>query len=206
MKYFPVLLAAFIAFSTAVVSAEEDPAIKLEKTINTALDVFYGPEAVGLSASEKRAQIVDLLDDSYDLSVIMRRAMGRNWKKLSEAEQQEVMVLFDRLVVKVTYDNLSSGTEMPKISYGKTVYQSDKRVSIPSKIVAEGTTYYISYSLGKLSSGWQIYDIVAEDISFVSNYRQQFDDHFRRSDGAALIQKLKDLLNSERMLNAETTL
>ncbi|MGB0416110.1 MAG: ABC transporter substrate-binding protein [Coraliomargarita sp.] len=196
MKHLRTLLAAFLVFSTSAFAADEDPAIKLEKTINTALDVFYGPDAGALTAAEQRDQIANLLGESYDLSVIMRRAMGRNWRKLSAPQQEEVLGLFDDLVVKVTYDNLSGGGDKPEISYGKTVFESDKRVRIPSTIKAEGQTYYISYSLGKLASGWQIYDIVAEEISFVANYRQQFDDHFRRSDGDALIAKLKELLNN----------
>jgi phospholipid transport system substrate-binding protein len=39
-----------------------------------------------------------------------------------------------------------------------------------------------------------MYDIVAEGISIVANYRQQFDDHFRRGTAAELIQKLEELL------------
>ena len=187
---------AALCLLSGSIFAAEDPAVKLEKAIDTALDVFYGPDAGTLAASEKRERIVKLLGESYDLSVIMRRAMGRNWKKLSAEEQEEVLGLFNSLVVKVTYDTLSSGGEKPQITYGKTVNESDKRVRIPSTIVVDGQTYYISYSLGKLASGWQIYDIIAEEISFVANYRQQFDDHFRRSDGAALIAKLKDLLNN----------
>jgi phospholipid transport system substrate-binding protein len=50
-----------------------------------------------------------------------------------------------------------------------------------------------------LKTGWQIYDIVAEDISIVSNYRQQFDDHFRKGNGAQLIEKLEKLLKQEEL-------
>ena len=116
-----------------------------------------------------------------------------------------MLELFDQLVIKVTYQNLSKGGTKPAIGYGKTVFDSPKRARIPSTIVVGGQTYNISYSLGKLASGWQIYDIVAEEISYVANYRQQFDDHFRRSDGAALISKLKDLLNNDEA-NAEIKL
>jgi len=54
-----------------------------------------------------------------------------------------------------------------------------------------------------LKTGWEIYDIVAEDISIVSNYRQQLDDHFRKENGARLIEKLEKLLEQEE-LDAKT--
>lgn len=197
MKCSSIFLAISVALFPSLLAADADPAIKLQQTIESALDVFYEPGAASKSGKEKRMRIASLLSENYDLSVIMRRAMGRNWKKLSPTEQEEIMVLFEQLVVKVTYNRLSSGIEMPEIEYGKTVFESDKRVRIPSKIKVEGSTYNVAYRLGKLASGWQIYDIVAEDISFVSNYRQQFDDHFRRSDGVTLIQKLKEKLTNE---------
>ena len=197
MKLSTCILAVLACWLPALALAGEDPAIQLEETIESALEVFYEPGAAEKSGKEKRMRIAALLSESYDLSIIMRRAMGRNWKKLSPAEQEEVLALFDQLVVKVTYDRLTSGIEKPEIRYGKTVYQSDKRVSIPSVITVEGSSYKVSYSLAKLASGWQIYDIVAEDISFVSNYRQQFNDHFRRKDGAALIEKLKEKLTND---------
>ncbi|MGC6456588.1 MAG: MlaC/ttg2D family ABC transporter substrate-binding protein [Coraliomargaritaceae bacterium] len=192
-----ILLSFALVLFPVFLHATEDPAVQLEKTIDAALDIFYEADAAEKSGEEKRIRIAALLAESYDLSIIMRRAMGRNWKKLSTEEQEEVLSLFDQLVIKVTYDRLSSGIEKPKIRYGKTVYESDKRVRISSVIKVEGTSYNVDYRLGKLASGWQIYDIVAEDISFVSNYRQQFNDHFRRSDGASLIRKLKEKLTNE---------
>ena len=190
---FALLACWFPAFALA----EADPSVKLQETIDAALDVFYEPDAAEKSGKEKRLRIAALLSESYDMSIIMRRAMGRNWQKLTPAEQEEVLSLFEQLVVKVTYDRLSSGIEKPEIRYGKTVFKSDKRIHVPSVITVEGSSYKVAYSLGKMASGWQIYDIVAEDISFVSNYRQQFNDHFRRKDGAALIEKLKEKLTND---------
>lgn len=181
----------------AIASAEVDPAVKLKDSIETALNVFFEPDAASVSAEEKRKRIAALLSERYDLSYIMRRAMGRNWQKLSSSEQGELLSLFQLLVVKVTYDRLSSGIEKPEIRYSETIYESDLRVRIPSVITMEGITYRVAYRLAKAASGWQIIDIVAEEISFVSNYRQQFNDHFRRKDGAALIEKLKEMLTNE---------
>ena len=205
MKVTSLLFASVALLLPCFLWAEADPAIKLQNTIDAALDVFYEPDAANKSGDAKRQQIASLISESYDLSIIMRRAMGRNWKKLTEMEQNEMHALFEQLVIKVTYDRLSSGIHKPKIHYDTTTYESDNRVRIPSSVTVEGSTYNVVYRMGRLSSGWQIYDIIAEDISFVSNYRQQLDDHFRRKDGAALIKKLKERLKSEENI-AEITI
>ncbi len=43
-------------------------------------------------------------------------------------------------------------------------------------------------------------DILAEEVSVVSNYRQQFDDHFRKGTGAELIEKLEELLEKDNLI------
>ncbi|MEZ7843721.1 MAG: ABC transporter substrate-binding protein, partial [Opitutales bacterium] len=77
---------------------------------------------------------------------------------------------------------------------------TSKRIEVPVVIsFPSGKTFNVLYRLGLLKTGWQIYDIVAEDISIVSNYRQQFDDHFRKGNGAQLIEKLEKLLKQEEL-------
>ncbi len=204
MKNLSLFTALLVSVLLAPLQAEPAPDVKLKETINAALEVFYGAGADALTAEQKREEISELLKKSYDLSVIMRRALGRNWRQLNAAQQEEILELFEHLVVKVTYEGLT-GTSEPVITYGAMVTVTDKRVEVPSAVTADGKTYNLVYRLGRLQSGWQIYDIVAEDISLVSNYRQQFDDHFRRSDGAALIAKLKELLNQKDLVADELT-
>ena len=67
-------------------------------------------------------------------------------------------------------------------------------MEIESTVVLDAKTYFVVYRLRQMSSGWQIYDIVAENVSLSSNYREQIDDHFRKGSGADLITRLKDLL------------
>ena len=70
-------------------------------------------------------------------------------------------------------------------------------------MVLDAKTYNILYRLRLMDSGWQIYDIVAENVSMSSNYRGQIDDHFRKGSAADLIARLKDLLAKDE-INEDT--
>ena len=194
MKRITPFLLLFAA-ALPLFGAESDPAEKLRSTVRSALDVVY---AEGYSAEERKAEVLDVLEANYDLGVIIRRAMGRNWRLLDESQQDEVMGLIKRLVAKTFVDNLN-GTERPEVSFGEVVRITDRRLEIPSTVQAGGQSYQVLYRMGRLRSGWQIYDIVAEDISLVSNYREQLDDHFRSGDGEELLDKLKALLEKETL-------
>ena len=54
----------------------------------------------------------------------------------------------------------------------------------------------LSYRLARLESGWQVYDLLVEGVSIVSNYRKQFDSHFLKKGGDELIDQLETKLES----------
>ncbi|MFP4167032.1 MAG: phospholipid-binding protein MlaC [Opitutales bacterium] len=184
---FGLFLFAFLA--PAGVGAEE-PLDTLRSTVEAAIDVVHDESFQELSLEDKYAEVREIMEDSYDLEIIVRRAMGRNWKKLREDQQAEVVELIKKMLVRTYLENME-GEERPGISYGDIVKISDKRVEVPATIKTKDQRYEVLYRFGRLKSGWALYDIVAEDISIVSNYREQFNDHFRNRDGAALIKRLK---------------
>jgi phospholipid transport system substrate-binding protein len=184
-----------------VLSAEELERQRLQGTIDATLDVLYG--AADISFDEKQGKVREILEKNYDLDVMIRRAIGRNWRLMSELEQVRVLELVRQLVLKA-YIKALEGKDRPVVNLGEEILISDKRMEIESTVTLGKQNFYILYRLGRMRSGWQIYDIVAESsISVVSNYRQQFDDHFRKGSGAELITRLEDLLQQD-VINEET--
>ena len=182
-------------FAVSNSSAHELERQRLQGTIESTLDVLY--RNAELSFDEKQAKVRAILEDNYDLEVIIRRAIGRNWRLMSALEQVRVLELVMQLVLKA-YIKALEGKDRPLVSLGEEILISDKRMEIKSAVLLGEQTFYILFRLGRMRSGWQIYDIVAEgSISVVSNYRQQFDDHFRQGSGAELITRLEDLLQTE---------
>lgn len=196
MKYFTcLLLFAFTALGSSA-WAKVEPAQRLKGTIERSLDVIYGEAYAASTLEEKQTLIRESVEQQFDLDILIRRAIGRNWDLMNAEEQQQVLELVKQLVVK-SYIKGLEGKARPELSFGETIQISDKRMEIPSVVVAGEKTIHVLYRLGRMKTGWEIYDIVAEDISVVSNYRQQFDDHFRRGSGAELIEKLQNLLQRE---------
>ena len=181
----------------SISSAEELERQKLQITIEATLDVLYG--TADLSFDKKQEKVRTILEGNYNLDVMIRRAIGRNWRLMSESEQLRVLELVRQLVLKA-YIKALEGKERPVVNLGEVVLISDKRMEIESTVLLGEQNFYILYRLGRLRSGWQIYDIVAESsISVVSNYRQQFDDHFRKGSGAELITRLEELLQQDNI-------
>ena len=186
----------------ATVSAQEAQKEKLQGMIDAALEVIYSDTNTTLSAYEKQAQVREKLESSYDLDVMIRYAIGKNWRRMNEQEQLEVLELVKQLVIKAYVMGLD-GKDRPSITLGELTEIGKARIEIESTMVLDTKTYYILYRLRQMKSGWQIYDIVAENVSVSSNYRGQIDDHFRKGSGADLIARLKDLLAKDK-INEDT--
>ena len=186
----------------ATVSAQEAQKEKLQGMIDATLDVIYSETHARLSAKEKQARVREELESSYDLDVMIRYAIGKNWRRMSEEEQLQVLELVKQLVLKAYVIGLE-GKDRPSVSLGEVTETGKARIEIESTMVLDTKTYYILYRLRQMESGWQIYDIVAENVSVSSNYRGQIDDHFRKGSGADLIARLHDLLAKDK-INEDT--
>ena len=170
--------------------------------IDTTLDVIYSQTHASLSANEKQLKVRQKLESNYDLDVMIRYAIGKNWRRMNEQEQLEVLDLVKQLVLKAYVIGLE-GKDRPTVTFGELTEIGKARIEIESIMVLDMKTYSILYRLRQMDSGWQIYDIVAENVSMSSNYRGQIDDHFRKGSSAELITRLKDLL-AEDEINEDT--
>lgn len=186
-----LLLGCLTALSAASVPRET-----LIATVDKALDLVYGDCCIETSLEHKQQKVRELLEANYDVTVLIRRAIGRNWNLMNAQEQGKVLDLVKQLVVK-TYVKGLNGKDRPVVTFEDTIQVSEKRLEVPSTVVLDGKTFYVTYRMGRMKTGWEIFDIVAEDISVVSNYRQQFDDHFRKGTGAELVAKLEELLQKD---------
>ena len=190
----------------AVLPAHADESAKLATTMEATLDIMYRDAYKDYTSAQRQDAVREIVKDKYDLEVLIRRAMARNWSLLTADQQMQVRNLIDQLIVKSFVEGMT-GKERPILGCGAVIEVSSKRIEVPVVIsFPSGKTFNVLYRFGRLQTGWQIYDIVAEEISIVSNYRQQFDDHFRKENGAQLIEKLEKLLKEEGLDASTITL
>ena len=199
-SYKTFLVLGLLFWSSA--SAQEAEKDKLQGMIDATLDVIYSETHASLSANEKQSKVREKLESSYDLDVMIRYAIGKNWRRMNTIEQLEVLELVKKLVLKAYVIGLE-GKDRPSVTLAELTKIGKARIEIESTMVLDDKTYCILYRLRQMESGWQIYDIVAENVSVSSNYRGQIDDHFRKGSAADLIARLKGLLAKDE-INEDT--
>lgn len=164
--------------------AEEAPAERLIGTIDRVFDALSESES---TYEAKRNQVHGILDEQFNFDAMVKGALGRNRKALSESEMEQVTSLVTDLLISA-YLREFNDKARPEVSYKKQVELTKNKIEIPSTITLDGNEVNLTYRLARLQSGWQVYDLIIEGVSMVRNYREQFDQHFQTKGVPELIE------------------
>jgi phospholipid transport system substrate-binding protein len=181
----PLILA--VVGSSSAASAD-DPATMLRSSIDEILSIAYS----GHGNENLPARVRPSLEKSFALDLVTRQAMGPGWRQFSAAEQKRITDLFSELLIR-TYSARVVGTERPKIVYGAPTELASDRREIPTRVTTSSSSDPIAvvYRLIKLPAGWRVYDVLIEGVSFVANYRAQFDQIIQKGGAPAVIRTLE---------------
>ncbi|MBV8586767.1 MAG: ABC transporter substrate-binding protein [Verrucomicrobia bacterium] len=188
------LVFAVLVATTPALAAADDPAAILKTEIDEVLAVAYSSQNPDAIADRVRP----MLEKDFSAELVTRQAIGPGWRQFSPSDQAKVVDLFSRLMLRI-YSNRVVGTQRPRsITYGAPQTLAADRVEIPSRVVPQngGQPFSVNYRLIKLSGAWRIYDVLIEGVSFVANYRAQFDELVQKGGAPAVIQSIQSKLAS----------
>ncbi|HZE35682.1 MAG TPA: ABC transporter substrate-binding protein [Candidatus Eisenbacteria bacterium] len=186
-----IALAALLILSMAPQSWAGQPQDQLKSAIDRVVSTLESPALKGEGkVAERRAAVRKIADELFDFGEIARRALGRYWQPLTEAQRTEFVALFADLLER----SYISKIEL----YGgeKIVYTGDRvegdLATVGTKIITKnGTEVPVDYRLFKKGDRWMVYDVNIEGISLVSNYRTQFNKIIQTNGYNSLVERMK---------------
>ena len=169
----------------------DDPVAMLRSSIDDVLAVAYS----GHGNENLARPSATALEKCFAFDLVTRQAMGPGWRQFSPTDQKRVSDLFSELVIR-TYSARVVGTQRPKIAYGTPAELAPDRREIPTRVTTASSSepFAVVYRLIKFPSGWRIYDVLIEGVSFVANYRAQFDEIIQKGGAPAVIRTLETKL------------
>lgn len=190
-----VALMGLMLASSFVVAAIEDPQKLVRETGDRVLEDITNRKA---ELESDPSLIYPLVESTvlphFDFRRMSQSAMGRFWRQASDAQKLGVTEQFRELLVR-TYATALLGYTGEQIEYLPVKYSAgDDRVMIPTRISANNAPPIpINYRL-RLNGDqkWQVYDVVIDGVSLVTNYRSQFASAIRRQGIDGLISALAD--------------
>lgn len=197
-KLFSLLLSLLIS---SAAFAQEAPDALIQRITEEVLEIVRKDKDIQNGSTQK---VVDLAEKRvlphFNFQHMTALALGKEWRKASPQQQQQLTAEFKTLLVR-TYSNALTGYRNQRIVYKPfKMNAGDTDVLVRTEVVQPGSKpVQVDYSLEKQDSGWKVYDVVVAGISLVTNYRDQFGQEVRNGgiDGliASIVAKNKSLEN-----------
>lgn len=156
-------------------------------------------EDSNLNDGEKRNRLRKIISHALDFQEITRRALGRHYSKLNEAERQEFLYAFTDFLEFVYFrlHNLDTAKGATFLYLREDIQTNTageiQRAVVKTKLILKSRKeVQISYILHWVGNGWKVYDIIVEGMSLVGNYRSQFNEIITTRSLKELLKQLKE--------------
>lgn len=198
MKSRSRLVASFaLLWLLAVTSTSQAgaPTDQIKATVDEALVLLKdGRFKSPAKLQERRSELKKILFTRFDFTEMGRRSLGAHWRRRSPKEQEEFVRIFTDLLERQYAGIIESYTNE------KIVYVNERTegefAEVHSKVfTAKGQEFSINYKAQLVAGDWKVYDVIAEDISIVNNFRSQFNRVISNSSYEELIRRLREKQN-----------
>ena len=189
---FWLLLVWLSAFAGSAVAGEPTEAIR--GAINQGVEIL---KSAKLDNQKQRSQVIDRLRQIvyplFDFNEMATRSLGAHWRKLSPEQRKQFVGTFTALLEKTYADQIDVYDGQQVVYSGESI--DGNYAQVDSRIIdKKGQTYSVVYRLHQVDGKWRIYDVVAENISLVNNYRSQFNRVLSKSSFDELLATMKQKL------------
>jgi len=165
---------------------------QVKSTVDRAVGVLKDPRLKQPArAQERRDQLRQILFARFDFPEMAKRALGANWRRRTPQEQEEFTRLFTNVLERAYADIIESYTD-EKVLYITERVDGNYADVITKIVTGRGEEYSINYKVHLVRSEWKVYDVVAENISLVNNYRSQFNRVIANASYGELVRRLRD--------------
>ena len=174
LKPLPALssLVLFLCLSVSVFAAVS-PTAFVKQGIDEVLLVFNNKN---IDSSQRRAalqkRIRKVIKEHFEFRSISKSVLATNWRKATGYEQDRFVDFFTQ-TLENTYLNAIESYSGEEIKYVGEKIKNDRAV-VDTIIVSKNNDIPVSYKLKLTGDQWFVYDVVIENVSMVSNYRNMY--------------------------------
>lgn len=173
--------------------AEMAPDALAKSTTNEVLRIVRQDKDIKSGNSRK---ILDLVEQkilpNFDFQHMTQLAVGKHWPRASPEQQQALVSEFRTMLVR-TYSSAISSVADYKIEFKPfNAAPGDTEVTVNTEVSKPGAPPIpIDYRMEKRNSSWKVFDVLVDNVSLVTVYRNSFNSEVRRNGVDGLIAALQ---------------
>jgi phospholipid transport system substrate-binding protein len=194
MKALLMSLALTVALAAMPVNGEEQsPQEVIESAVALLAEKMAGrEETLAADRQSLYALIDEILLPRFDRTYAARIVLAKHWNSADEAQRERFIEAFYHSLLRRYADGL---LEFEQDRVTVLPFRGDlskKRTKVRSTVqLNDGSKVAVDYDLVRTDSGWLLFNIVIEGISYVRNYRAEMDSEIRDTSLDAVIERLE---------------
>ncbi len=196
LKFLPALtrFLLLMCLSTGVIAAVSPTAL-VKKGIDDVLLVLNDKT---LDQSQRRLalqkEIRKVIQQRFEFRSISKSVLSTNWRKATGYEQDRFIDFFTQTLENTYFSAIESYTGEEIKYVGEKI--KDDRAVVDTLIVTKKGDIPVNYKLKLIKDEWFVYDVVIENVSLVSNYRNMYTTIIKSSGMNGLLFKLESGLKN----------
>lgn len=166
-----------LAAAAAGLAADESPNVVIETATAELSSKLAGrKDELAANPEELRVVIDSILLPRFDRKYAAQLVLGKHWRDAS-ADQRErfIEAFYDAMVSKYADGVLEY--EQDRVEVLPFRGDADKQRTMVRTIVElnNGEKVPVNYGLVKRESGWKVFDVTIEGVSYIRNFRAELD-------------------------------
>ena len=185
-----LLVVLFLWFNAQGAKAPRSPLETVKNTVESLRAAVKNP---ALKKEAKQSRIRELISEQMDFEEMGRRALGSHWRGRTDAEKEEYLGIFAKLMEvfyrKQVFESIEF-IDSVDIKYKERLDGDFAEVDM--QVVARNDKTSITFKLHLAGGEWKAYDVVVENISTVNNWRAQFDRIIEKEKFEGFLRRLRE--------------
>ena len=169
--FFALLFVCLLCTPAAAV--DQTPMERVKEGADKLIKVLSDPDMQNPDKHDAAIRELRITAEEYiDFRLTTMYAVGKKWLKMTPKMQDDLTEAFIQLLER-TYLKRIPAYGGQEVDYKKEMV-SGKKAKVVTEIVDKDKKISVEFRLRNTGKQWMIYDVVAEGVSLVSNYRTQF--------------------------------
>ena len=186
-----------LAFCSAQASADAAHEVSPSEFITDAVDSLASSlEGRRSELAEDKEALYALIDElllpRFDRRMAAQQVLARNWRTASEEQRNRFIDAFYTTLVQRYADGVLD-FEPDRIKVLPFRGDATKKIATVKTTVdlEDGTNVSVNYTLVNRKSGWMMFDVTIEGVSYIRNFRTEFDAEIKASSLEDVIARLE---------------
>ena len=201
MRTYTLISLLILLLIPIVLEANDDDKLMPYQMITVSIDSMtqrLGDETNKKRLGKNKAELYQIIDETlspyFQKKYAGRLVLNNYWKDSSESQRERFTEgLYQSLIRSYALTMLNFDVSKIKVISGNISLEDLKKLTVKSEVDYKGEVIPMNFSFAKFKQGWLFFDVRIEGVSYIKNYRNQFNAEISANGLESVILRLESL-------------